>query len=71
MSYDLSKALDEKLDRVLEAAQAHGEDDDPEHEVGDLQSVIHAMWAVLTDDQKERVFADNDVRDILECWGTP
>ena len=69
MGYDHSRALDENLERVLEAAQAHGADDDPEHEVGDLQGIIHAMWSVLTDDQKERVLAHNDVRDILECWG--
>lgn len=70
MGKDRSQLLNENLERVLEAAQAHGEEDDPEHEIGDLQGVIHAMWSVLTDDQKETVLAHDDVRDVLETWGT-
>ncbi len=69
MSTQPTPTLDEYLDRILEAAQAHGEDDDPEHEVGDLQGIIHTMWGVLSDEQKAVVVAST--ADLLDEWGTP
>jgi hypothetical protein len=59
--------LDEYLDLILAAAEIHGEEADPEHEVGDLQEVIYEMWSVLTDDQKAVVVAST--AELVDTWG--
>ena len=40
------------LDLILDAAKAHGEADDPDHEVGDLQQLARDLWSVLTPAQR-------------------
>ena len=62
--------LDEHLDLIFEAARTHGEDDDAEHEVGDLQTVISLMWDQLSDDQKMAVITSDQVMALLEDWGS-
>lgn len=42
----------EPLETFIEAAQQHGEDSDPDHEVGDLQDYLRAMWELLTPEQR-------------------
>lgn len=42
-----------EIEDLLACAQAHGEDDDPDHEVGDLQDLLRACWAVMTPEQRE------------------
>jgi hypothetical protein len=59
--------LDEYLDLILAAAEIHGEESDPEHEVGDLQGVIYTMWNVLSDDQKAVVVAST--AELVDQWG--
>jgi hypothetical protein len=34
------------------AAQKHGEDSEPGHEVGDLQAFLRAAWKLLTPEQR-------------------
>jgi len=36
------------LDQILESAERHGQDSDPDHEVGDLQDALRIVWALLT-----------------------
>lgn len=59
--------LDEYLDLILAAAEIHGEEGDPEHEIGDLQEVIYAMWKVLSEEQKVVVVAST--ADLVDTWG--
>jgi hypothetical protein len=68
MSTRPAPTLNEYLDLILEAAQAHGEEDIAEHEVGDLQAVIHEMWKLMTDAQKAHLITRDTVRALLEDW---
>ncbi len=39
------------LESLLNLAKAHGEDSEPDHEVGDLQDLLRAVWPLLTAEQ--------------------
>jgi hypothetical protein len=41
------------LDLILAAAKRHGEDGDPDMEVGDLQQLARDLWAMLTPKQRK------------------
>lgn len=53
------------LDRILAAAKAHGEDDDPDHEVGDLQEVLRAAWSRMTPEQRLMLTLSPEVQAVL------
>jgi hypothetical protein len=56
--------------RLIAAAHAHAVDSgEPDHEVGDLQSIVEACFRVMFPDQKERVFEDWSVVELLNEWG--
>lgn len=55
-----------RFDALIEAAQHHGEDSDPDHEVGDLQDHLRAMWSILTAEQREHFLSRPDVIDTYE-----
>jgi hypothetical protein len=42
------------LDIALDSAQAHGEQSEPDHEVGDLLELIEALYAEMTYPQRRR-----------------
>lgn len=48
---------DPRLESLLSAAREHGEEGDPDHEVGDLTDLVMACWARLTPAQREEVHA--------------
>jgi hypothetical protein len=48
------------------AAQAHGENSDPDHEVGDLQDCLREMWELLSADQRQRFMTGASVRERLD-----
>lgn len=50
----------------LGAAQAHGEDSDPDHEVGDLQDFLRAAFKIMTPDQRKAFALDESVQQTLE-----
>lgn len=55
------------VDRILEAASAHGESsDDPDHEIGDLQDALIAAFEIMAPSQRRRLFQNDRVRSILE-----
>ena len=39
-------------ERIIESATYHGEQSDPDHEIGDLQQAVRALWLLLTPKQK-------------------
>ena len=51
---------------LIAAAQQHGEDSEPDHEVGDLQEVVRAMWKLLTPSQRVAVLRSDEVQNIAE-----
>jgi hypothetical protein len=50
----------------LDAAKQHGQDSEPDHEVGDLQTFFRAAYAMLSPEQRRALLADAEVRDCLE-----
>lgn len=54
------------LDLILSAAKAHGENSEPDHEVGDLQAVLRAAWEIMTPGQRAALLSDPRVAEQLE-----
>lgn len=50
----------------LSAAQLHGEDSDPDHEVGDLQDFLRAAFKIMTPEQRKQFALDESVHQTLE-----
>ena len=48
------------VEDYIAAAKRHGEDDHPDHEVGDLQDALRICFAALTKAQKARVLKKLD-----------
>jgi hypothetical protein len=58
----------EHLQELLDAARAHGQEDDPEHEVGDLQQILMSCWERLS--AKDRFAVYREYADLVEVWGS-
>lgn len=54
--------------RITSAAQSHGSEGEPDHEVGDLQQCLSAAMELLTDEQKAGLEKNSSVKDVL-VWG--
>jgi hypothetical protein len=48
---------EDDLEALFALARRHGEHDDPDHEVGDLQDLCRALWGLLTPGQRGRAVA--------------
>ena len=46
---------DEAYWNILKAAEAHGRDSEPEHEVGDLQDAVIAAWGIMSVEQRTKL----------------
>lgn len=68
ISHLLEKMMNKMLDVqfYLNAAQQHGEDSEPDHEVGDLQDFLRAAWGLLSKAQKRQFSKLPTVRSTLE-----
>jgi hypothetical protein len=53
--------MENSVQRLIDAAAKHGQDSDPDHEVGDLQEFLRLAWELMTDEQCERLMALADV----------
>lgn len=56
------------IGRILAAAKRHGEQSEPDHEVGDLQVILRAMWRVLTPEQRDAFMDADECRELLLWW---
>jgi hypothetical protein len=54
------------VEHLLTVAKQHGEDSEPDHEVGDLQDFLRVAWALLNEQQKAAFFADPAVAQTYE-----
>ena len=59
-----NKMLD--LSFYMDAARVHGEDSEPDHEVGDLQTYMQVMWELLTPEQRKAFALNEQVHDTLD-----
>lgn len=55
---------------LLQAATRHGADGEPDHEVGDLQQLVLAMWAEMTPAQHARFMRDEEWNSFIALRGT-
>lgn len=54
------------LDQLIASASAHGEQSDPDHEVGDLLDILRAVWPKLTAKAQRDIF--EQFKDRVEEW---
>lgn len=57
-----------RLSKILGAAQLHGEESEPDHEVGDLQEVLRECWKRMTPAARREVYELESVQALLEEW---
>lgn len=54
------------IETLISAAEAHGEDSDPGHEVGDLQDLLRLAWKHLPTDARNAFMSDEEVQRVYE-----
>lgn len=54
------------IEAYIDAAKNHGADSDPDHEVGDLQDYLRAMWSLLTEEQRVSFRLMPEVHEMFE-----
>jgi hypothetical protein len=54
---------------LIELAKQHGEDSEPDHEVGDLQELLRAAFSFMAADQLRAFIALPEVQDVLDGMG--
>jgi hypothetical protein len=54
------------LEELLAAAKAHGDESEPDHEVGDLLGLIASCWQRLTPDQQREVYGEH--QEMIAEW---
>ena len=53
------------VETYIAAARTHGEDSEPDHEVGDLQDFLRVAFRLMTPTQRSDFAADAQVQDAL------
>jgi hypothetical protein len=58
---------------LIEAAKQHGEDSEPDHEVGDLQEFLRVAYELMTTEQQNGFMRNYVVKQVLESalWELP
>ena len=59
------------LDRIEQAARNHGLLSNPDHEVGDLLTVLRAVWPRLSPTDRRARMREWFVVRLLETWENP
>lgn len=54
------------IEFYIKAAEQHGEDSEPDHEVGDLQDFLREAWKIMTPEQRLNFAKNSDVHATLE-----
>ncbi len=57
--------MESAVETYLNAARQHGEDSEPDHEVGDLQQYLRIALSLMTDDQKAAFAVHPEVVELL------
>jgi hypothetical protein len=64
MKLDLNSP--ESASPLLECARLHGENSEPDHEVGDLAAFFVACWTVMTPEQRALALSDPQMQDVID-----
>lgn len=62
--------MEHDIETYISAAQQHGEDSEPDHEVGDLQDMLRVVWKLLTPQQKAAFRESEAALSTLEMGGS-
>lgn len=54
------------IETYISAAKQHGEDSDPDHEVGDLQDMLRSAWELLSEEQRLQLVRTPAFEETLE-----
>jgi hypothetical protein len=55
------------VDTYTHAAFVHGEESEGDHEVGDLQDLLRAAWALMTEEQRVEFLFTDEAKAILSA----
>ena len=55
------------VEDLIGLAKKHGEDSEPDHEVGDLQDLLRAAWAQMTPEQRRAMLTEASVSNVVEA----
>lgn len=69
MKTRLSEAEAFDVETYIHAAQQHGVDEDPDHEVGDLQDMLRVAFRYLSILDRTAFARHPDVESVLVCGG--
>jgi hypothetical protein len=58
------------VDTYTHAAFVHREESEGDHEVGDLQDLLRAAWALMTEDQRIEFLFTDEAKAVLSAAGT-
>lgn len=57
------------IERLIAAAERHGQDSEPDHEVGDLQSLLRRAWELMEPHQRTTLLTSSEAEEVLEHGG--
>lgn len=62
--------MDSKLwSALIEAAERHGSESEPDHEIGDLQDLLNAALSSMSPAQVAEFSKSDTVKELLQEWG--
>ena len=64
----MNNESNELFERIKRAAELHAANDDPEHQVGDLEDVLEAALEIMTPGQRQELVARIEHDDLLVEW---
>lgn len=57
---------DNAIETLIEAAERHGAESDPDHEIGDLQDLLRAAWELMSQEQRRAFWAGSAAQAVIE-----
>lgn len=67
MTNPSTEPRDPRVERILNAAEQHGQNSEPDHEVGDLQDVLRAAWSLMSTEQRNQLMAAAETVNVLQA----
>ncbi|CAN7783441.1 hypothetical protein LJR175_008322 [Variovorax sp. LjRoot175] len=67
MTNPSTEPKDPRVERILNAAEQHGQNSEPDHEVGDLQDVLRAAWSLMSTEQRDQLMAAAETVNVLRA----
>lgn len=57
--------LNQPLEKLIAAADNHGEDEDPDHTVGDLQDLLRRSWEIMGVSQRLQLLRSDEAESVI------